>query len=102
MPIRSRESAPLILRVLIMPRSSWVCSRESPRGSRLEEAIYDEKGVKRVEIDEEKKTVTVYYNTNKTTPEKIKQAIAAVGFDADDVKADPDAYASLDECCKRQ
>ena len=67
----------------------------------MEEAIYEEKGVKRVEIDEAKKTVTVYYNPNKTTPEKIRQAIAGVGFDADDVKADPEAYTKLDDCCKK-
>ncbi|OJV50377.1 MAG: hypothetical protein BGO31_13470 [Bacteroidetes bacterium 43-16] len=36
----------------------------------------------------------------RTNPEQIKQAIAAAGFDADEVKATADAYEKLDGCCK--
>ena len=53
------------------------------------------------ELNEEKKTITVYYNTKKTDLATIKTAISKLGFDADDVKADADAYAKLDGCCKK-
>ena len=33
--------------------------------------------------------------------ENLKQAIAAVGYDADEIVADPVAYAALHPCCKK-
>lgn len=77
------------------------CKKCNSCGARLEKAVYTQKGIKRVDIDEANKTVSVVYNSEKTSPEKIRQAIAMVGFDADDVKADPKAYEKLDDCCKK-
>ena len=31
----------------------------------------------------------------------IKKAISMMGFDADEIKADPIAYDNLDGCCKK-
>ena len=59
------------------------------------------KGVKMYELDEEKMTITVYYNAQKTNLETIKTAISKMGYDADDVKADVAAYEQLDGCCKK-
>ena len=59
------------------------------------------KGVTMYELNEETKTMTVYYNTKKTDLSKIKTAISKLGFDADEVKADPEAYEKLDGCCKK-
>jgi cation transport ATPase len=70
--------------------------------SRMENAVYMEKGIKRVDLDEETKTLKVVYLPSKTSPEKIRKAISRVGFDADDVKADAKAYEKLDPCCKKQ
>ena len=78
------------------------CAQCESCGSRLEKAVFNSKGIKRVDLDEENKTLKIIYNPQKTSPEQIRQSISKAGFDADDVKADPDAYASLDECCKRQ
>lgn len=78
------------------------CNKCNSCGKRLEEAIFKEKGIKRVDINEKEKTISIVYNATKTTPEKLRQAIAKVGFDADDVKGDAEAYAKLDDCCKRQ
>ncbi len=78
------------------------CKQCESCGTRLEKAVFSEKGIKRVDIDETEKTLNVVYNPNKTSPEKIRQAIAKVGFDADEVKGDPKAYAALDDCCKKQ
>ena len=85
-------------------KSSIYCDhcKECPScGKRLENAVYDLKGIKRVDIDEQAKTLVVVYNSEKTNPEEIKKAITQVGFDADDMKADPEAYAQLDDCCKK-
>jgi periplasmic mercuric ion binding protein len=59
------------------------------------------KGVKKSVLDVETKVVTVTYNPEKTSVEKIKQAIAKSGYDADEVPADPKAYKKLDNCCKK-
>jgi len=78
------------------------CQKCESCGKRLEEAIFSEKGIKRVDIDEKEKTVNIVYNPTKTTPEKLRLAIAKVGFDADDIKGSAEAYAKWDDCCKRQ
>lgn len=57
-------------------------------------------GVKMYELDDKAMTFTVYYNAKKTNLQNIKVAITKLGYDADDVKADPMAYESLDGCCK--
>ncbi len=58
------------------------------------------KGVKMYELDDKKMTFTVYFNPKKTDLETIKVAISKLGYDADEVKADPQAYEKLDGCCK--
>jgi cation transport ATPase len=68
---------------------------------RIEKAMAYEKGVKKSNLDLETKVLTVSYLPGKTTPEKIRKALAAVGYDADDVPADPKAYAALPPCCKK-
>ena len=58
-------------------------------------------GVKRVKANLTDRTVTVHYQPNKTNPEAIRNALAALGYDADDVKADAKAYAALPGCCQK-
>ena len=52
------------------------------------------------ELDDKAMTFTIYYNSKKTTLQAIKKGISKLGYDADEVKADPKAYESLDGCCK--
>lgn len=77
------------------------CKKCESCGKRLENAIFGLKGIKRLDIDDKQSSLTVVYNAQKANPALIRQAIAKVGFDADDVKADPAAYARLDDCCKK-
>ena len=58
------------------------------------------KGVKMYELDDKAMTFTIYYNPKKTTLQAIKESIAKLGYDADDVKATSEGIASLDGCCK--
>lgn len=69
-------------------------------GNRIEKALYQEKGVKRVDIDDKKMEIIVVYNNQKITEAKIKETITANGYDADEQKASPESVALLDECCK--
>ena len=58
------------------------------------------KGFRMFEVDKEKNTIIVYYNGKKTNLELIKNAIANIGYDADEVKANPQAREELYDCCK--
>ncbi|MFN0276020.1 MAG: heavy-metal-associated domain-containing protein [Chitinophagales bacterium] len=59
-------------------------------------------GVKVAIVNLDSKDVTVRYNTEKTSEAEIKQAIAAIGYDAGDVPADEKAYDDLHACCKKE
>jgi copper chaperone CopZ len=69
--------------------------------NRIEEALAFEKGVKKANLDMETKVVTVVYKTSKTEPSKLRKAISKAGYDADDIKADQEAYNKLPACCKK-
>jgi periplasmic mercuric ion binding protein len=67
----------------------------------IEKAMAFEKGVVKYELVVETKTLKVTYKPAKTNPETIRKAVSAVGYDADEVVADPKAYANLADCCKK-
>lgn len=67
----------------------------------IEKALAFEKGVTSADLSLDDKVLTVTYKPQKTTPEKIRKAVNAVGYDADDSPADPKAYAALSPCCKK-
>lgn len=70
-------------------------------GLNIDTHIRQLKGIRQVKIDPETNTVEVRYKAGKTDPNSIRAALAKAGFDADDVKSDPHAYAKLDGCCKK-
>ena len=68
---------------------------------RIEKYLSHEEGIQKVNVDYKKKTTTVTYITDRTNVENIKALIANVGYDADDVTAEPDSYKRLPTCCKK-
>ncbi|AFM05937.1 copper chaperone [Bernardetia litoralis DSM 6794] len=68
---------------------------------RIEEALLQEKGVKYVTVDVDKKETTVTFNPKKIDADAIKKAISAVGYDADDIAAETTAYEKLPTCCQK-
>lgn len=68
---------------------------------RIENYMKHEDGVVKINVDYKKKTTTVTWRTDRTNIENIKTAIANVGYDADDVTAEPDSYKRLPPCCKK-
>lgn len=69
--------------------------------ARIENYMSHEDGIVKVVVDYKKKNATVTYLTDRTNVENIKVLIANVGYDADDVTAEPDAYKRLPTCCKK-
>ncbi|MDP4131615.1 MAG: heavy-metal-associated domain-containing protein [Bacteroidota bacterium] len=68
---------------------------------RIEKYISREDGVQKIVVDYKRKTAKVTYLWDRTNIENIKAAIANIGYDADDVTADGQAYAKLPTCCKK-
>jgi periplasmic mercuric ion binding protein len=68
--------------------------------TRIENFLVHEYGVSTVKADWRKHTVTVQWYTDRTNIENIKTALANMGYDADDVTANPDAYKKLPAACQ--
>lgn len=75
------------------------CGGGAPR---VQTGLSQVAGISAVVIDEVAMMITVTYDSTITSPEAIRTAISQLGLDADDVKADPEAYAKLDGCCKKR
>ena len=69
-------------------------------GLKFEEDLYLSKGIKDARYNPADTTIVVVYRPNKTNPVEIRQLVSKMGFDADDVPADPKAYDKLDDCCR--
>ena len=54
---------------------------------RIEEKLSFEKGVKKLKVNLEQKTVTITYDTQKTSPETLKAAIQKLGYTVAPFKA---------------
>ncbi|RFS17470.1 heavy-metal-associated domain-containing protein [Emticicia sp. C21] len=67
---------------------------------KLGKNIYFEKGVKDVKVDWIKDTIRISYDATKTNPEKLKQYIISIGYDADELKADVKKRELLRYCCE--
>lgn len=77
------------------------CKKCETCGLKFEAELYNTKGIKTYSIDEKAMTITIVYNPQKVNLQTIKTAISKIGYDADDLKADPIAYEKLDNCCKK-
>ena len=59
-------------------------------------------GVNSAAFADSSTVVTVTYDSKKTSPDKLRRAISAVGCDADGIKANPQAKAQLPACCQKK
>lgn len=58
------------------------------------------KGIKNAELNLDNKVVTVVYNPDKITEDEIRERITKVGYHADEMERDAEAYENLPFCCK--
>lgn len=70
-------------------------------GGRILKQLYNENGIKSTEVDSKSNSIKIVYDTKKVNLEKIKVLISQLGFNADEIPADPNAVAKLDECCQK-
>ena len=68
--------------------------------SLIEDGLNYLKGVVFAELNYSDRTITVKYKTGVVTPDIIRNKIAEIGYNADDVKATKAGIESLPSCCK--
>ncbi len=67
---------------------------------RIEGSLNYTKGVKFAELDVNSRKLTVKFKNDVITLTEIKKQISNLGYNADEVLADPVAYEKLPACCK--
>lgn len=67
---------------------------------KIQNATIKLRGVKKAIWSTEEQRLTIKYNPEKISLEKIKYSIANEGYDTDDIKATQEAYNNLHYCCK--
>ncbi len=66
---------------------------------RIEKAAY-QAGAKTADWDSETQTLSVTWNTKKTSEQEIEKAVLSTGHDVNSQKADDQVYESLPACCQ--
>ena len=69
--------------------------------NRIENFMAKEEGVTKTLLDYRRKTAKVTFWTDRTNIENVKTAIANLGYDADDVTANPESYNRLPLSCRK-
>jgi len=67
---------------------------------RLEDNLNYQKGISYADFDVPTKTLTVKWNPKKISEAEIKQFVAEIGYDIDDIKANEEKRAQLPSCCQ--
>lgn len=83
----------------IVKTTFWVNGLCDMCQNRIQKAALNTKGVKMANWHIESKTLTVVYNHTKCSETDIKQNIANVGHDSEEIRATDEAYENLHSCC---
>jgi|SRR5690606_9856456 len=67
----------------------------------IADALKGVDGVSDAKVNIADKNVKVTFDKSKTDVSKIESSITAAGYDANDKKAEKNAYDKLDDCCKK-
>jgi periplasmic mercuric ion binding protein len=67
---------------------------------KIETAAFSQKGVSKANWDDTKMLLTVAFNPTKTNTANIEKAVAAVGYDTQNVRATDKNYNALPSCCQ--
>ncbi len=66
----------------------------------IEKAVNSMDGIEMAELDVTSKKLRVKFNSDKLDLQAIREKVASVGYQADDVKAKEEAYNALPPCCQ--
>lgn len=67
----------------------------------IEEHFMFEKGVRYADLKLKENVLYIEYNPKKTNPTTLRKALTNIGYDADKLVANQEAYTKLPPCCKK-
>ena len=76
---------------------SMMCDQCSEK---IQKVVYALEGVKKVDVDVDKKTAMVTFVSVQTNLQTIERVITETGYDANGKKRIAEAYENLPQCCK--
>jgi copper chaperone CopZ len=68
--------------------------------SNIKDAFSETAGIIKVDVDLEKKSGKIYFDSDKVSISQIEKQISGAGYQANNVAADKSAYDKLPRCCK--
>lgn len=78
-------------------QTNGVCQKCADRFNAI---VPNLKGVVSYKYDIKTAKMTIKYNPSVTNPDVLRKAISEIGYNADSVKANPEARAKLPACCR--
>jgi copper chaperone CopZ len=93
--LQAQQKKPITVKIVTPTVQCESCKKK------IEEYLKYEEGITKAVVDFKQKKTTVTYLSDRTNLENIKTAIANAGYDAEEIKAEPDAYNKLPKCCKK-
>lgn len=78
-------------------KSSMVCQMCEDN---IRNGLIYEKGIKKITFNLDENEIYVKFNPKQTTLEEIKKKITLLGYAADELPADKEAFDALAGCCK--
>jgi len=66
----------------------------------IESSLKDVEGIQKADWDVKSKMMTITFNPHQISLKSIKEKIASVGYDTDEVKAQESVYNKLPNCCQ--
>lgn len=112
-PVNSCSSIPTISENTIPTKEDWILDENQQRiaiktssqcGSCeeiMQKALFNLAGIDQVSLDIETQILTVIYHPNQVEVSDIRNIISEAGYDADHVKANPQAHDNLPGCCQQ-
>ncbi|CAA6827686.1 MAG: Probable Co/Zn/Cd efflux system membrane fusion protein [uncultured Aureispira sp.] len=112
-PVQSCSSIPVVSAEAHLNPKDWLLESNQQRvaiktssqcGSCetiLQEALYTIEGVERASLDIETQVLTVIYVPTQIDVSSIQKTISEAGYDADTLKANPEAHRNLPGCCQQ-
>lgn len=67
---------------------------------RIEDGLYTQKGVIEATLDVPTKILTIKFRSNKTDADKLRNYVSSLGYSADSIPANKEAYDQLPGCCQ--
>lgn len=99
--IQAQQPKPQWITIKSANLKCWECKEKLNKYLIVENKANMESGIMQWKINLLQGEIKLQYLPDRTSPEAIRTALNNAGFDADNEKAEPDAYKELPAACKR-